>query len=67
MGHERVERGERRWQTLGMIGGTLLILVAHTVEFEELETEIISIISARRAEPKEKRRYEKARQENREQ
>jgi len=64
MNHERIERGERRWQTLGMVGGTLLLLVAHTVEFEEGEGEIIRIISARQAERKEKRRYEKARQEN---
>ncbi|HKI00228.1 MAG TPA: BrnT family toxin [Candidatus Sulfotelmatobacter sp.] len=66
MNHERIERGERRWQTLGMVGGTLLLLIAHTVEFEEQEGEIIRIISARRAERKERRRYEKARQENRE-
>jgi uncharacterized DUF497 family protein len=65
MNHERIERGERRWQTLGMVGGMLLLLVAHTVEFEEQEGEIIRIISARRAERKERRRYEKARQENR--
>jgi len=64
--HDRIEGGEQRWQTLGMVGGTLLLLVARTVEFEDEEGEIIRIISARRAERKEKRRYEKARQENRE-
>jgi len=66
VGHDRIERGERRWQTLGMVGGELLLLVAHTVEFDDDEGEIIRIISARRAERKEKRRYEEARQENRE-
>ena len=45
---------------------TLLLLIAHTVEFEDDEVEIIRIISARRADRKEKRRYEKARQTNRE-
>lgn len=61
MDHDRVEGGERRWQTLGMVGDVLLLLVAHTVRFEE-EDEIIRIISARRADRKEKQRYEKERQ-----
>jgi len=29
---DRVEGGEARWQTLGTVGGILLLLVAHTVE-----------------------------------
>ena len=64
--HDRIEGGEHRWQTLGMVGNTLLILVAHTVEFEDDDGEIIRIISARRANRKEKARYEKARQTSRE-
>jgi uncharacterized DUF497 family protein len=48
-----------------MVDGTLLLLVAHTVEFEDEEDEIIRIISARRADRKEKQRYEKERQESR--
>jgi len=63
--HDRIEGGERRWQTLGMVQGVLLLLVAHTVEFEGEEDEVIRIISARRADRKEKRRYETCRQENR--
>jgi uncharacterized DUF497 family protein len=39
--------------------------VAHTVEFEDEETEVIRIISARRGNRKEKQRYEKERQKNR--
>ncbi len=62
--HDRIESGERRWQTLGMVGGSLLLLVAHTVRFEDGEDEVIRIISARRADRKEKRRYEKERQKN---
>jgi hypothetical protein len=58
---DRIEGGEYRWKTLGMIEGCLLLLVAHTVK-DEGETEIIRIISARRANRKERRRYE---QENR--
>jgi uncharacterized DUF497 family protein len=62
---DRIEGGERRWQTLGLVGGILLLLVAHTVHFEEEEREVIRIISARRADGKERKRYEKERQENR--
>ena len=58
---ERVEGGEQRWQTLGMVEGFLLLTVAHTVR-EELEggtlVEVVRIISARRATRKERRRYE---------
>jgi uncharacterized protein len=61
---DRIEDGERRWQTLGMVAGILLLLVAHTVRLEE-EDEVVRIISARRADRKEKQRYEKERQENR--
>ena len=55
---DRIKDGEHRWQTLGIVDGYLLLLVAHTVRHDEGNTEIIRIISARRAEPKERRRYE---------
>jgi len=58
---ERIEGGEQRWQTLGLVGAFLLLMVAHTVreEYEEgTLVEVIRIISARRATPKERRRYE---------
>lgn len=48
---------ERRWQTLGTVEGHLLLLVAHTVRDDEDGTELIRIISARRAEPKERKHY----------
>ena len=58
---ERVQVSEERWQAYGKVDGQVLLMVAHTVR-EELEDgsvyEIIRIISARRAEPKERRRYE---------
>ena len=62
--HDRIEGGEQRWQTLGLVGGVLLLLVAHTVQFEEEEYEVIRIISARKADRKERKRYEKERQAN---
>lgn len=54
----RIENGEQRWQTIGMAGGCLLLLVAHTVRFEHDGIEVVRIISARRVDRKERRRYE---------
>jgi uncharacterized DUF497 family protein len=55
--------GEERWQTVGLVNGVLLILVAHTVREEGME-EVIRIISARRATPQERRNYEAHVKEN---
>jgi uncharacterized DUF497 family protein len=57
---DRIENGETRWQTLGMVDGYLLLLVAHTVREDDDGTEVIRIISARRAEAKERKKYEQA-------
>jgi uncharacterized DUF497 family protein len=57
---DRIENGEYRWQTLGMVGGCLLLLVAHTVRHDE-NIEIIRIISARKADKKERKNYEENR------
>jgi len=54
---DRVENGEQRWQTIGVIGEMVLLLVAHTEE-EDGEDEIVRIISARKADRGERRRYE---------
>ena len=53
---ERIENGEERWQTIGLVGGCLLLLVAHTVHVDKVE--IIRIISARRADSTERKNYE---------
>ena len=56
---DRIENGEQRWRTIGMIDGCwLLVVVAHTVRFEERGIEVIRVISARRAGRKERRLYE---------
>lgn len=55
---DRIENGEHRWQALGAVDGYLLLLVAHTVRDVEDGTEVVRIISARRAAPKERKRYE---------
>jgi uncharacterized protein len=57
---DRVEGGELRWQTLGLVGGVVLLLVAHTVR-NEGEDEVIRIISARKASWMERIRYDQNR------
>lgn len=54
---ERYENGENRWQTLGLVHGIVVILVAHSVRFES-GFEVIRTISARKADRKERNRYE---------
>jgi uncharacterized protein len=57
---DRIVDGEERWQTMGLIGGFVVVLVAYTFIVEENE-EIIRIISARKATSHERRQYEKNR------
>ena len=54
---ERIENGEERWQTLGMVGNVVVLLVAHT-HTEQNGEEVVRIISARKATRKERQRYE---------
>ena len=54
---DRVEDGEERWQTLGLAGGIVVLLVAHTYRDDGGE-EVIRIISARKATPHERKIYE---------
>ncbi len=53
----RVEDGEERWQTVGSAGGVILLLVAHTYGETDGE-ECVRIVSARKATPRERYRYE---------
>jgi uncharacterized DUF497 family protein len=50
---DRIIDGEERWQTIAMINGLVVLLVAHT-----LDDDLIRIISARKATPRERRLYE---------
>jgi uncharacterized protein len=58
---DRIEGGEYRWQTLGMVEGNLLLLVAH-VDRDEDDVPVVRIVSARVATPKERRHYAQDRQ-----
>ena len=55
---DRVVDGEERWQIIGTFGGHTLLLVAHTTTDQDNGKELIRIISARKAEKAERRRYE---------
>ena len=55
---DRHEEGEERWQTLGLAGGIVVLLVAHTWRDEGEGREVVRIISARKATTRERRRYE---------
>jgi uncharacterized protein len=55
---DRIENGELRWQTLGKVEEHVILLVAHTLDENIDGTEVIRIISARRANPKERSLYE---------
>jgi uncharacterized DUF497 family protein len=58
---DRIDGGEYRWLTLGRVGEITLLLVVHTLEEDPGGGEVIRIISARRADPKERKRYEQTR------
>jgi len=51
---DREVEGEARWQTIGMVNGVHMLLVAHTVDEEE---GLIRILSARKATRRERRVY----------
>ena len=55
---DRIVEGEQRWQTIGLVEGVLLVLVAYAVLSEE--DELIRIISARKVTSLERAAYEEA-------
>lgn len=55
---DRFENGEQRWQTIGIAGGVVLLLVAHAYGESESGAEHIRIISARRTTRLERKIYE---------
>lgn len=58
---EQIEVGEERWQTIGVVHGVTVLLVAHTIIEDDEDgapVEVIRIISARRATSRERTYYE---------
>jgi uncharacterized protein len=56
---DRLVNDEQRWQTLGLAGGLVILLVAHTYRDQDGE-EMIRIVSARKATARERKIYEEA-------
>lgn len=54
---DRIEGGEQRWSTLGIVEGIVILIVAHTWR-DDGDEEVVRIISARKATRKERRSYE---------
>jgi uncharacterized protein len=54
------ERGELRWQGVGLVAGVMVLVVAHTVRGDD-QDEVVRLISARQATRKERTRYEQSR------
>ena len=54
---DRVVDGEERWRTMGLIGGLVIVIVAHTYR-EQNGEETVRIISARKATKRERKYYE---------
>ena len=54
---DRFENGEERWQAIGRIADSVVLVVAHTVK-ARAGTEVIRIMSARKADRRERKRYE---------
>jgi hypothetical protein len=56
---ERVEDGEERWHAIGVLGGRTIVTVVHTYRLAGPD-DIIRIVSARRADPQERKQYAEA-------
>ena len=54
---DRIENGEERWQAIGRLADAVVLVVAHTVK-ARAGTEVIRIMSARKADRRERKRYE---------
>lgn len=54
---DRVVDGEERWRTMGLIGGLVIVIVAHTYR-EQNGEETVRIISVRKATKRERKHYE---------
>ena len=54
---DRYQNGEWRWRTIGLMRCVIVIVVVHTLRYESGD-EIIRIVSARKADKKERNDYE---------
>jgi uncharacterized DUF497 family protein len=54
---ERIQDGEERWHAIGVVDEQVVVTVVHTYRAEGAR-ETIRIISARRADPEERKLYD---------
>ena len=54
---DRFEDGEQRWHAIGMVETVVVLLVVHTYP-DRVDEERVRIIGARKATPRERKRYE---------
>lgn len=54
---DRVEAGKERWHAIGLVRGIVVLTAVHSYT-PSANDEIVRIISARKATPVERRRYE---------
>jgi uncharacterized DUF497 family protein len=54
--HQIVD-GEQRWRTIGKIENKIIVFVGHLVFEDDLQREVIRIITARKATKQEEREY----------
>jgi uncharacterized DUF497 family protein len=59
--YDLFEGGEHRWRTTGVTEGSMILMVAYTWKLDPEGHDIIRIISARPAEPRERRQYQRGR------
>jgi uncharacterized DUF497 family protein len=55
---DRIDEGEFRWRTVGLVSDCVLLVVAHTWRLDAEGNDVIRIISARRANRKERKLHE---------
>lgn len=55
---ENTYRAEERWVSLGMAADHRTLIVVHTWRVDDIDGEIVRLISARRATAHERRQYE---------
>jgi uncharacterized DUF497 family protein len=60
---DSIVEGEQRWRTVGMANDEVIVLVIHLEEDDGADI-FARIISARKAQPQERRDYDKARAKN---
>ena len=60
----RIEGGEQRWKTLGLLGGEVVVFIGHLVAEDSVGREVIRLITARKADPKEREVYHASYQKN---